>query len=456
MNSVDMLIKNSIFRQGASHIKKNLVCQDCATTAVTDDGTVILALSDGHGSERYFRSDDGSRIAVEVAVGAAKEFLSHFNPGMMLGADDSASYIRAGVPYDALPDGPGMLPSPEMARLFGHFARAIILRWHRAIISHWNENPVDFGKLSPAINRYYIEDGRLDESKIPKAYGCTLMLAVRAAGFWFAMHIGDGKIIAFRVDGTAWEPVPWDKACFTTTTTSLCELDEKRTRLAYGTDMDDVAALFLGSDGMDDSFPDIAGLESTYGINFIRRMVVSGLDLNENSYLERLLDYISHNFSGDDMSVAYWVDSESLSGMIPGILKAEVGRLVRMIADCDTRIERIHRDILRNDESLERIGKDFAKLKEGRSLLENIIAYIRSLSEDFGIPNEKLKTACRETVPAIQGKENDLIREKTRLEVMAGVLRKDLAAVEAERTSHETSIAKFKALLDETQCYIPQ
>ena len=450
-----MIIKNSIFRQGASHIKKNLVCQDCAATAVIDDDTVILALSDGHGSERYFRSGDGSRIAVGVAVDAAKEFLSRFNPDVMLSADDSASYIRAGVPYDALPDGPGQLPSPEMVRLFGHFARAIRLRWHRAIMSHWNDNPVDFGKLSPAIKNYFIEGGQLNESKIPKAYGCTLMLAVRAAGFWFAIHIGDGKIIAFRADGTAWEPVPWDKACFTTTTTSLCELDEKRTRLAYGTDMDDVAALFLGSDGMDDSFPDIAGLESTYGINFLRRMAVSGLDLNENSYLERLLDYISHNFSGDDMSVAYWVDSESLSGMIPGILKAEVGRLVRMIADCDTRIERIHRDILRNDESLERIEKDFAKHKEGGSLFEDIIANIRLLS-DFGISNDKLKTACKETAPSIQGMENDLIREKTRLEVMAGVLRKNLAAVEAERTSHETSLSKFKALLDETQCYIPQ
>ena len=89
------------------------------------------------------------------------------------------------------------------------------------------------------------------------------------------------------------------------------------------------------------------------------------------------------------------------------------------------------------------------------SLFEDIIANIRLLS-DFGISNDKLKTACKETAPSIQGMENDLIREKTRLEVMAGVLRKNLAAVEAERTSHETSLSKFKALLDETQCYIPQ
>ena len=46
--------------QGESHKADNKVCQDYSAT-LTERGLTVAVVCDGHGGNRYFRSDVGSR-----------------------------------------------------------------------------------------------------------------------------------------------------------------------------------------------------------------------------------------------------------------------------------------------------------------------------------------------------------------------------------------------------------
>ena len=53
--------------KGASHEISGKVCQDYCQAEVTDSYTIGV-VSDGHGGDRYFRSDVGSKSAVEATL----------------------------------------------------------------------------------------------------------------------------------------------------------------------------------------------------------------------------------------------------------------------------------------------------------------------------------------------------------------------------------------------------
>ena len=56
--------------RGTSHIRHGLPNQDAVACvgAGTEDSPLVLAVADGHGSAKSFRSDRGSRFAVETAT----------------------------------------------------------------------------------------------------------------------------------------------------------------------------------------------------------------------------------------------------------------------------------------------------------------------------------------------------------------------------------------------------
>ena len=73
-------------QRGASHVRQNLPNQDAIEHWPLDEGSpsIILAVADGHGSAKSFRSNLGSRFAVETAVAICREFLDR-----MKGAEPS-------------------------------------------------------------------------------------------------------------------------------------------------------------------------------------------------------------------------------------------------------------------------------------------------------------------------------------------------------------------------------
>ena len=58
---------------GASHEKTGLVCQDSSAYKVCDDYAVCV-VADGHGSKKHFRSNMGSKFAVEATIATVDRF----------------------------------------------------------------------------------------------------------------------------------------------------------------------------------------------------------------------------------------------------------------------------------------------------------------------------------------------------------------------------------------------
>src|SRR5262245_29099958 len=59
--------------QGASHKRAGKPNQDAIAWTAQDRLPIAVALSDGHGSARCFRSDAGARIAVDLAIRVLQE-----------------------------------------------------------------------------------------------------------------------------------------------------------------------------------------------------------------------------------------------------------------------------------------------------------------------------------------------------------------------------------------------
>ena len=71
--------------QGESHKADEKPCQDASFSAVYDDGLAIAIVCDGHGGERYFRSDVGARMATEVIRGSVKTFVENVDKSLLAG-----------------------------------------------------------------------------------------------------------------------------------------------------------------------------------------------------------------------------------------------------------------------------------------------------------------------------------------------------------------------------------
>src|SRR5436305_13472733 len=77
--------------RGASHVRASLPNQDsfaCWAEAGTSPAGAVVAVSDGHGSTRHFRSETGSKLAVEAALEIIREFAS---PGSLLHAERTSA-----------------------------------------------------------------------------------------------------------------------------------------------------------------------------------------------------------------------------------------------------------------------------------------------------------------------------------------------------------------------------
>ena len=105
------------------------------------------------------------------------------------------------------------------------------------------------------------------------------------------------------------QPIPWDEKCFLNATTSICDKDAiGNFRHFYSEDLP--AAVFVGSDGIDDCFCNDEQLNSLY------RTVLYSFSTSEfNAAVAELQEYLprlSAKGSGDDISVAAILDIDRI------------------------------------------------------------------------------------------------------------------------------------------------
>jgi hypothetical protein len=266
--------------QGASHIKKNKECQD-ASLSYQDENCAVAVVCDGHGGDDYVRSAIGSKFASAIAKKNIQKFL--------LGMDKEKFFLN---------------PDKQLKIL----EASIISHWNESVSDYHSKHPFDEAELivvSEKAKKRYLEDG-----KIWSAYGTTLIAVAMNEDYWFAIHIGDGKCVAINHAGEFKQPIPWDPKCFLNATTSICDSDAiDNFRHFYSDKLP--AAVFVGSDGIDDCFNNNEQLYNLY-----KTVLYSFATTDFKEACEGLADYLprlSAKGSGDDVSIAALLDMDSIS-----------------------------------------------------------------------------------------------------------------------------------------------
>jgi serine/threonine protein phosphatase PrpC len=213
---------------GANHVKAGKPCQD-HSLCVKEGAYTFTAVADGHGGDRYFRSELGSRFAID----AARECVT-----------DRAvikALQKAAEPCD----------EKERDRVILQLKKSIVSQWNTLVDEHAAANPFTEAEFDSLPGKY-AEAYRAGE-QIESAYGSTLIAVLWTTDFLLTLQIGDGSCVVVDDAVGFSHPVPIDDRCFLNTTTSLCDkdaIDEFRHYFSAALP----AAVLIGSDGIDDCF----------------------------------------------------------------------------------------------------------------------------------------------------------------------------------------------------------
>ena len=275
--------------RGESHLYDGRVCQDSSASFSDECGTVAV-VSDGHGGCDYVRSQIGSAMACEAAVKNIRRLFENISPK-------------------------AFLAEPDMMLI--QLEAAIINDWNESVRSHYEANPFTEEELdcvSEKAGASYRSGHRIE-----RAYGATLIAAAVTRDYWFGIQIGDGKCAAFDEAGICTQPIPWDAKCFLNKTTSICGSDELRDfRHFYSEKIP--TAVFMGSDGIDDSFKNEEDMYDFY------KTILYAFSISDYTQavdeLKAYLPRLSKEGSEDDVSIAAWMDMDVLKSVVDKI-KAE-------------------------------------------------------------------------------------------------------------------------------------
>lgn len=171
---------------GASHGTTGQPNQDAVASRRISRDALVVAVADGHGNKRHFRSIRGSEFAVSVGVQVGAE--------LMEGLDEPESADRI------------------EGKLREQLVPAIVARWREAVRADLDARPLtgeEEGLRAPGDNELI-------------AYGSTLLLALIWRHWLILAQIGDGDVIGVRPDGSPSLPVPGDPILDGNQTTSLC------------------------------------------------------------------------------------------------------------------------------------------------------------------------------------------------------------------------------------------
>lgn len=317
--------------QGESHKATDKVCQDYSYSEVSDR-LAIAIVCDGHGGKRYFRSDVGAKYATEITKECVAEFIKGVGDELFKGKPfTQVSALNTEIKNDNFDKKTKV--DAAMRQLFS----SIIYRWQEMIRYHAYNNPLTDAERS-TLDPRYVTDFEKKES-LEKTYGCTLMCYAQTPDYWLAFHVGDGKCIAFDHNGEWSEPIPWDDRCFLNKTTSLCDseaLDEFR--YCYQGDGEFPAIVFLGSDGIDDSFGETTNMVNFYA-QVAKMLATDPMEDCINS-IQTTLPELSARGSQDDMSVACVFDEVLLGVVSKNITEWQQRNVLETIRKLNERIVR--------------------------------------------------------------------------------------------------------------------
>lgn len=255
---------------GASHHRVGLPNQDALYIARPDACLpLIVALADGHGSSKSFRSDCGSRLAVESAQAICGTLFSL----------------------------PTLLQQKRWAE--EHLPRELVRYWRAAVEQDLAERPFTPEALS-ALNA---TEQRQVESHPLLAYGSTLLAVVVASSFILYLQLGDGDLLTVSAKGEVERPIPKDSRLIANETTSLCSAQAwNEVQVRFQTLAGTPPALILAAtDGYANAYRDEASFQQV-ARDFWTLLHDEG-EAVVKPHLEEWLNEASQQGSGDDITV---------------------------------------------------------------------------------------------------------------------------------------------------------
>jgi len=304
-------------RRGAAHVRSGLRNQDALEYWVSaQNDTIVLAVADGHGSELFFRSDVGSRLAVETAVKVLRDF----------SVRHSKRSERSSIVESAQRELPAQLTG----------------EWRKAVQAHAKSHPIgpgDWSNLSDEAN----DVRKQVERDSTLVYGSTVLAALVTNAYVLYLQLGDGDVLIVDEAGKTQRALGKDDRLIANQTFSLCQPDAAdEVKIRVDADMSSPPVLILlSTDGYANSFvsdDDFLKIGSDY-LHIIRS---EGMDAAERD-LARFLDETSANGSGDDVTLGLIsrTDREKAAALVDPEEEITVAVAAKLTAELDEARKRI-------------------------------------------------------------------------------------------------------------------
>ncbi|MBN1920126.1 MAG: protein phosphatase 2C domain-containing protein [Anaerolineae bacterium] len=273
---------------GASHVRAAMPNQDAwrCLPASAEGAQLIVAVSDGHGSARSFRSHIGSARAVDTAAWVLQDLLDGQPDPLNLSAIKRTAEER--LPHE------------------------IVRHWEETIAQDLAERPFTAEELELVAQKQSPKSVAEIEANPRLAYGATLLVVLVTPSFILYLQLGDGDILTVSENGEVARPMPEDKRLFANQTTSLCIPDAWRDfRIRFQTLTGELPALILlSTDGYANSFVNEEAFIKV-GSDIWDILRNEGLDVVKAN-LEGWLNQASTAGSGDDITLALLCRTELL------------------------------------------------------------------------------------------------------------------------------------------------
>jgi serine/threonine protein phosphatase PrpC len=256
---------------------------------------VVLAVSDGHGSPKCFRSSAGSKFAVEAATEVTRKFIDGSQ-------SSSASDIKSKAERCLTTD--------------------LVQRWKEKVKEHFDRQPIRDDELErleltagPSARKAIQDEVKQTTAKTGDsdnrlkahylAYGATLLVVAIGQTFVFYLQLGDGDILAVSENREIEHPLSPDETLLANETTSLCMGSAQNLfRFRFQSTENGAPALILAStDGYSNSFSTPGDFDKVGSdlLEFIQRERDGWMRVQRE--LPAWLHEASETGSGDDVTL---------------------------------------------------------------------------------------------------------------------------------------------------------
>ncbi len=265
---------------GITHNRKGLPNQDAIKCLVEKGNELPLAVavSDGHGNSKNFRSGIGAQLATNIAGDTLIRFLS-----------ESCNQKKS---------------DQTLSNVQNHLIPNIIKTWKKAVLDHFEQNPIlktereIFASANESLSQ--VDN---DSSDPILFYGTTLLAAGVSDSIIILLQLGDGDILTVDPLGNVTQPMPRDENLFADETTSLClpRAEQYMRYIILEPKINQIKLLLISTDGYSKSFINDSDFLEV-GPDFLEILKTEGISIVQDN-LRNWLDETSRLGSGDDITL---------------------------------------------------------------------------------------------------------------------------------------------------------